>query len=81
MPNSEIVLAAMLFTGVIIITAIASKSSSTAEFSLGKDGIRFRFDGQKSLELFKIDQSKIQDDEPVPPSLSGGNAESGEKLD
>jgi hypothetical protein len=46
MPN-EILLAALFMIGVISIIAFASKSSALAEFSAGKDGIRFRFDGKK----------------------------------
>lgn len=67
MPNSEIILAALLVIGAISIAAIASKSSSIAEFSAGKDGIRFRFDGHKGSELPKIDYVKTQEDEAFTP--------------
>jgi hypothetical protein len=69
MPNSEFFLAALFMIGVISITAIASKSSALAEFSAGRDGIRFRFDGHKVSESLKIDTAKSQDETPVPPSL------------
>lgn len=67
--GSEFFSIALFTTGLIIIVAIASRSSALAEFSIGKDGFRFRFDGHKVSELPRIDRAKIQNETPVPPSL------------
>jgi hypothetical protein len=70
MPYSDILLAALLVFGAVGITAIASRSSLSAEFSAGKDGIRFRVvNDSKASEQPKIDQAKSKDDGPLPPSL------------
>jgi hypothetical protein len=68
MPSTEISIALFTF-GLIAILRILTRANGDSLLSISREGFSFSFTEKKRSEVPKIDQAKIQDDEPVPPSL------------